>query len=39
LINPNNKNKPQSPEASSTFDADKEKRYQEYKAKQSGVTR
>jgi hypothetical protein len=39
LVKPGEKNKPQSPEATSTFDADKEKRYQEYKAKQSGVTR
>jgi hypothetical protein len=39
LVKPGEKNKPQSPEATPTFDADKEKRYQEYKAKQSGVTR
>jgi len=39
LVKPGEKNKPQSPEATSTFDADKERRYQEFKAKQSGVTR
>lgn len=39
LVKPGEKNKPQSSEATSTFDADKEKRYQEFKAKQSGVTR
>jgi hypothetical protein len=39
LVKPGEKNKTQFPEATSTFDADKEKRYQEFKAKQSGVTR